>query len=81
MIPQKSTFELQDKLYVFVLRKDSTVEQRNIQSDIRLPHLFIVDAGLRKDEIILFEGVQSVKEGDKIIPQLMKTASLTFLNQ
>jgi membrane fusion protein (multidrug efflux system) len=81
MIPQKSTFELQDKLYVFVLGKDSTVEQRNIQSDIRLPHIFIVDEGLRKDEKILFEGGQTVKEGDRITPQLMDTKNFNFLKQ
>jgi len=68
LIPQKSTFEIQDKLYVYVLRKDSTLEQRNIISHIRLPHVFIVESGLKADETILFEGAQNAKEGDKIIP-------------
>lgn len=72
IIPQKSTFEIQDKLYVYVLKKDSTVEQRNIESSIRLPHIFIVDKGLSKDDVILFEGATSVKATEKIIPQLSK---------
>lgn len=72
LIPQKSTFEIQDKLYVYVLKADSTVEQRNIISSIRLPHFFIVDKGLSKDEQILLEGVLNVKTSEKIIPQLSK---------
>jgi len=71
IIPQKTTFEIQDKLYVYVVKPDSVVEQRNIVSNIRLPHLFIVETGLSPDEKIIYEGVQSVKEGDKIIPELI----------
>lgn len=68
IIPQKSTFEIQDKLYVYVLKKDSTIEQRNIISNIRLPHIFIIESGLQNNEHILYEGVQSVRDGSKIIP-------------
>ncbi len=71
MIPQKSTFEIQDKLYVYVLKSDSSVEQRNIVSNIRLPHLFIVESGLKEGEQIIYEGVQNVKEGDKISPEII----------
>lgn len=71
IVPQKTTFEIQDKLYVYVVKPDSVVEQRNIVSNIRLPHLFIVETGLSPDEKIIYEGVQSVKEGDKIIPELI----------
>lgn len=71
IIPQKSTFEIQDKLYVYVLTQNNTLQQRNIISNIRLPQLYIVESGLKKDERILYEGVQSVKEGDKISPVLI----------
>lgn len=68
LVPQKSTFEIQDKLYVFVVRKDSVVEQRSIQISDRVPHYFVVESGLSKDETILYEGVQSVRDGKKIAP-------------
>ena len=71
LIPQKSTFEIQDKLYVYVVKSDSTVEQRNIVSNIRLPHLFVVETGLNQEEKIIYEGVQNVKEGDKISLELI----------
>lgn len=72
LIPQKSTFEIQDKLYVYVVKKDNTLEQRNIISNIRLTHLFVVEKGLNKNERILFEGALNVKAGEKITPILSK---------
>ncbi len=66
LIPQKSTFEIQDKLYVFVVKPDNVLEQRNIISNMRFPDFYAVEAGLSKDEKILFEGVTNVKDGIKI---------------
>ncbi len=68
LIPQKSTFEIQDKLFVYVLKSDSTVEQRNIEPKLRLPHLFVVETGLAANEHILYEGTESVTAGMKILP-------------
>lgn len=66
LVPQKSTFELQDKLYVFVLKADKTVEQRNIVSKMRLPHYFVIESGLSENEAIIYEGVQTIKSGDAV---------------
>lgn len=69
LVPQRSTFEVQDKLYVFVVKADSTVEQRNISTAFRLPDLYVVANGLAPDERIVFEGVQRLRQGDRITPQ------------
>ena len=66
LIPQKSTFEIQDKLYVFVVQPDGVLAQRNIIPKMRFPDFYAVESGLSKDEKILFEGVENVKDGDKI---------------
>jgi membrane fusion protein, multidrug efflux system len=68
VIPQKSTFEIQDKLYVYVVNKDNVLEQRNIVSKMRLPKFYVVESGLSKDEQILFEGVENVMNGDQVHP-------------
>ena len=75
VIPQKSTFEIQDKLYVYVLNKKNELEVRNIETNYRLPHLFIISKGLREGDKILFEGIQNVKNGLNIKPDFisMKT--------
>jgi membrane fusion protein (multidrug efflux system) len=67
LIPQKSTFEIQDKLYVFVVNKEGALEQRNVISKMRIPDFYVVESGLSKDDKILFEGVANVKDGNKII--------------
>ncbi len=66
LIPQKSTFEIQDKVFVYVVKEDSTLEQRNISIKKRLPHLYVLSAGLTANETLLLEGTQNVKPGDKI---------------
>jgi len=66
LIPQKATFEIQDKFYVFVVDTNNVVKQRNIVIRQRLPHLYVVGNGLSATDKIIYEGIQNVKEGDKI---------------
>lgn len=68
IIPQKSTFEIQDKLYVFVVDKNDTLKQRNIIARMQLTDFYAVESGLSPDEKIVFEGVEGVKDGSKINP-------------
>jgi membrane fusion protein (multidrug efflux system) len=66
VIPQKATYEIQDKRYVFVVDKNNAVKSRLITVTGELPDLFVVATGLNDDEKILLEGVQKVKDDDKI---------------
>jgi len=70
-IPQRSTFEVQDKLYVYVLDAENVLQQRTIQPVLRVQHYYIVDDGINPDDKILFEGVQRVKAGEKVAAQLI----------
>lgn len=69
-IPQKSTFEIQDKVYVYVVKEDNTLEQRNIIVGERYPHYYTVLSGLEANEQILYEGLDIVSNGTKITPVL-----------
>lgn len=71
VIPQKSTFEIQDKLYVYVVDKNNTLRVRNIETLYRLPHLFVVSKGLDKGEFLIYEGIQNVKDGMVIKPRVV----------
>lgn len=66
LIPQKATYELQDNVYVYVIDKNKTIKSRKINVKFSLPDLYVVDSGLSDDEIILLEGIQKVKDDDKI---------------
>ncbi len=66
IIPQKATFEVLEKLYVFVVDKDSLVHQREITVASEFPDLYVVKNGLKENERIILEGIRKVKNGDKI---------------
>jgi len=66
IIPQKATYEIQDKKFVFVIDKNNVVKSRNITVSGELPDLYVVASGLAEDDKILLEGVQKVKDDDKI---------------
>ncbi|MDP3837956.1 MAG: efflux RND transporter periplasmic adaptor subunit [Methylococcales bacterium] len=66
LIPQKSTFEIQDKLYVFVVKPDGTVKQQNIIPKLALKDFYVVESGLSAQDNIVFEGVETMKDGIKI---------------
>tara|TARA_Y100001972_G_scaffold128146_1_gene187687 strand:- start:1707 stop:2795 length:1089 start_codon:yes stop_codon:yes gene_type:complete len=66
LIPQKATFEILDKKYVFVVGEDNTLHSRSIAVGAELPHLYEVKGGLKDSDKILLEGLRKVKDGDKI---------------
>jgi RND family efflux transporter MFP subunit len=69
IIPQKSTFDIQDKTFVFLVDQNNEVKLQNIKTKLRLPHLFVLESGLTPKDRIVYEGLQRVREGDKIIPE------------
>jgi len=69
IVPQKSTFEIQDKLYVYIVDKNNKIQVRNISYAARLPHLFIVNKGISLGERIIFEGIQNAKAEMVINPE------------
>jgi membrane fusion protein (multidrug efflux system) len=66
VIPQKATYEIQDKIYVFVIDKKGVVKSRNITISSEMPDLYIIGSGLAAGEKILLEGVQKAKDDDKV---------------
>jgi membrane fusion protein (multidrug efflux system) len=66
IIPQKATYEIQDKVYVFVVGANNVVRSRNITINAEMPDLYVVGSGISAHDKILLEGVQKVKDDDKI---------------
>jgi membrane fusion protein (multidrug efflux system) len=66
IIPQKATFEILEKKYVFVVDKDNVVRQREISIEAEWPDVYAVKSGLDEKDAILLEGIRKVKDQDKI---------------
>jgi RND family efflux transporter MFP subunit len=77
LIPQKCAFEVQDKNYVYVVDQNNTVQLRNITPQYRLPNYYIVESGLSANDRIIYEGIQMVKEGDKISAETISFTQVT----
>ncbi|WP_026763066.1 efflux RND transporter periplasmic adaptor subunit [Sediminibacterium salmoneum] len=69
LIPQKASFEVLDKKYVFVVDKDNIIHSQQITVEAEMPHLYVVSAGLKSSDKILLDGLRKVKNGDKITTQ------------
>ncbi len=66
IIPQKATYEIQEKTFVFVVDKNGVVRSRNITISNQMPDLYVVGSGLSETDRVLLEGVQKVKDDDKV---------------
>lgn len=66
IIPQKATFEVLEKKYVFVIDKAGKVTSREIVIDAELPHIFVLKSGLKAEDRILLEGLRLVRENEII---------------
>lgn len=66
IIPQKATFEILDKKYVFLVDEEGHVRSQEIKIGAELNHLYVVKEGLSLNDQILTEGLRKVQNGDHI---------------
>ncbi|MBF9237604.1 efflux RND transporter periplasmic adaptor subunit [Hymenobacter sp. BT683] len=66
IIPQKATFEVLEKKYVFVVDKNNVVHQQEVNIASEMPDLYVIKSGITGTDRILLEGLRKVKDGDKV---------------
>lgn len=66
LIPQKVTYEILDKRYVYVIDEENKIRAREIQVAAELPHIYILESGLKDNDKILLEGLRLVRQNDEI---------------
>jgi len=72
VIPQKATFDVLDRKFVFVVDEKNVVHSRAIEVLAELPQVFVVKSGLDEHDHILLEGLRKVHEGGEIEPEFEK---------
>ncbi len=81
LIPQKTTFEVLDKKYVYVLDKENVLKSRRVTILAEMPHIYAIQDGLKEGDKILLEGLRLVRENDEIEYEFVKPAiALTTLD-
>lgn len=76
LIPQKATFEILDKKYVFVIDENNVVRSRQIIVGEEMPHLYVVKEGLTENDKILLEGLRKVRDKDEITYEFLDPNSV-----
>ena len=66
IIPQKATFDVLDKKYVYIVDQNNVLKARQITVAHEMPHLYVVASGLSTNDKILAEGLGKVKNNEKI---------------
>lgn len=72
VIPQSATVEVQDKLFVFTVGDSNKVSRQPISIIGTSGTNYLVSAGLKSGDRIVFDGIDKLKEGEVIKPEQMK---------
>lgn len=71
LIPQKATFEVMDKRYVYVVDDKGVLDAREIVVYNEVPHLFVVKSGITERDTVLMDGIGKLSKGNVIRTKLL----------
>jgi membrane fusion protein (multidrug efflux system) len=66
VIPQRATFEVLAKRYVYVVDQDNIAHQREIEVKNELDDLFVIHKGIDVNDKIVLEGIRQVRDGEQV---------------
>ena len=76
VIPQKATYEIQDKKYVFIVNKNNVIKSREIVVKGEMPDLYVIESGITVNDKIVFDGIQKANENDTIQYDFLKPSKV-----
>ena len=76
VVPQESTFELQDKVFVFLLGDSNRVRSAAVQVIGRSGNYYLVENGIKAGDRIIYSGVDKLNDGALVQPLPMSLDSL-----
>lgn len=66
VIPQRATFEILDRQYVFVVDENAVAHQREITVARELEDIYVLKDGLSAGERFVLDGVRQVRDGERL---------------
>ncbi len=75
LVPQASTIEIQDKVFVYAVNKDNKISKQPIKVLGTSGINYLVEEGLKSGDQIVSKGFENLKEGDLIQPEKGKTVT------
>lgn len=78
-VPQRATYEVQDKKFVYVLQPDNTIKNTEIQVfNVDNGKDYVVTSGLKAGDKIVVENVSTLKDGQAIEPITQEQSQQNF---
>ena len=74
LVPQKATYQIQGKLFVYVLGEGNKVRSVEVTSSASAGQAFIITNGIRPGDKIVADGISSLREGLFIKPKPISAA-------
>ncbi|MBY0419475.1 MAG: efflux RND transporter periplasmic adaptor subunit, partial [Pararheinheimera sp.] len=71
-VSEKAIVPLQNKQYVFVVNKDNSVTQTEVQLGQRVPGLVEIVSGLNPGDQVVIEGTTKIRSGSMVAPTVSK---------
>ena len=76
VVPQEATFELQDRVFVFLLADSNKVASSPITIAGKSGNYYLVENGVKAGDKIVYSGLDRLQDGAVIQPQLISMDSL-----
>lgn len=76
VIPQASTYEMQDRVMVYTLGKGNRVESKSIDIVGRSGHYYLVGGGIHPGDRIILTGLEKLRDGQIVRPSVVPLDSL-----
>lgn len=77
LIPQRCVTELQGLYSVYVVDQGNKVKQTEIKTGTKIGQFWLVTEGLKPDQLIVYEGLQKVRDGMVVNPVIQDIQSTT----
>ena len=75
-VPQTSTYEIQDKIFVFTVEDSNKVVGKQIHIVGKTTNYYLVDKGVLAGDKIVFAGMDRLQDGAVINPQMLSADSV-----
>lgn len=76
LIPQKATYQIQGKLFAYVVDKDNKVNSVEVNTGNTYRNYYVVTGGVKRGDRVVADGISNLREGLTIKPQVYVDSTL-----
>ncbi|MDB5119274.1 MAG: hypothetical protein JWN56_492 [Sphingobacteriales bacterium] len=76
LVPQKSTYQIQGKTFVYVVGASNKVKSQELTINASTGQFYVVSKGLKAGQQIVIDGIASLREDLQIKPQVLNADSV-----